>query len=601
MQRTKQHQLDTAAQKVFQQAIPNEWVSRDQTHADYGFDFEVEVFKDSKSTGIIFKVQLKGTEDLRLLKNQKTISYSFSLDNIKYYLEEVNIPIIIIIVDLKTNIVYWHNPILDTELHNTYQTLKGGSQETLSVHLDAANTLPKDLNVLIYEYLKSLSFIAIKILGTNDQGYFLEAANALKRSPELIDKLQNKVDLLRITEISEFLEAKQLDKAERKVLDLLNSTQASIETKFQAAIFSETIDLSRAVENKQSPEIISAIYSAHADQLTKIATRGPEQLRLFALANSLFYKMKSIVHLEYSLYMNWKLNIDDNDTLWLNGVYQRRIKYIKDINIFYHRFKKILKIALDTEQYLVIPDIIVNMIQGISPYLQRMRDEQLLEGVNIYRAELLEIGQLGIDVCKKVKNYGSLFDIIYSLLLLSDISNTQTVEEEKGNLLKLVSDCDPNVQDSIKQKLESLRDMGIKMSEGKNEIEEEEQIYKAMAKSIGVNLDDEKDPDAKVINIGLKDLNPERILKNCKYLFVTIVSSSFIAEKLKLPTAGFKAIICTKHKFQQEALSLDQIYNGFKTDHCNNCKDVEPIPGDWHWTREWQLAQNEIHKGYLKK
>ena len=42
MERSKQHQIESAASKLFQNVIPNEWVIRDQQQSDYGIDYEID-------------------------------------------------------------------------------------------------------------------------------------------------------------------------------------------------------------------------------------------------------------------------------------------------------------------------------------------------------------------------------------------------------------------------------------------------------------------------------------------------------------------------------------------------------------------------------
>jgi len=61
MQRPIQHIIETRSRKAFEALVPNEWVCRSLT-PDYGIDYTVEIFKDGKSTGKSFNVQIKGTE-----------------------------------------------------------------------------------------------------------------------------------------------------------------------------------------------------------------------------------------------------------------------------------------------------------------------------------------------------------------------------------------------------------------------------------------------------------------------------------------------------------------------------------------------------------
>jgi len=60
-QRPRSHELDDEARRVFERALPPSWVTRPVSN-EYGIDLEVEVFEDGQATGLLFKVQNKGTD-----------------------------------------------------------------------------------------------------------------------------------------------------------------------------------------------------------------------------------------------------------------------------------------------------------------------------------------------------------------------------------------------------------------------------------------------------------------------------------------------------------------------------------------------------------
>ena len=87
--RPKQHQIEDDACEQFESSLPKSWLHRRQDK-DYGIDREVEIFENEESTGIIFKVQIKGTESPKFIKNDSLISFSLSLDDVIYFCEEIN-------------------------------------------------------------------------------------------------------------------------------------------------------------------------------------------------------------------------------------------------------------------------------------------------------------------------------------------------------------------------------------------------------------------------------------------------------------------------------------------------------------------------------
>jgi tetratricopeptide (TPR) repeat protein len=60
--RPRQHVTEEKSRRSFRSVLPPEWVFRDAT-PDYGLDGEVEIFAEGKTTGLLFKAQLKGTND----------------------------------------------------------------------------------------------------------------------------------------------------------------------------------------------------------------------------------------------------------------------------------------------------------------------------------------------------------------------------------------------------------------------------------------------------------------------------------------------------------------------------------------------------------
>ena len=65
-QRPSQHVTEEKSRRAFRDVLPPEWVFRD-TYPDYGTDGEVEIFVDNRTTGLFFKVQLKGTNEDELV------------------------------------------------------------------------------------------------------------------------------------------------------------------------------------------------------------------------------------------------------------------------------------------------------------------------------------------------------------------------------------------------------------------------------------------------------------------------------------------------------------------------------------------------------
>ncbi len=85
-QRNNSHQLATLSERFFVRNLPQNWLS-EKPEADYGIDMKVEIFDDTRATGLEFLVQLKSShqaspsnfETIRL----KTATYNYLWDKLQ--------------------------------------------------------------------------------------------------------------------------------------------------------------------------------------------------------------------------------------------------------------------------------------------------------------------------------------------------------------------------------------------------------------------------------------------------------------------------------------------------------------------------------------
>ena len=90
--RTREHILEDESWKHFSDLVPDNWIIR-KPAPDYGIDAEVEIFsKDGSSTGLVFFVQIKATDQKNLSKTLKLI---FKKDTLRYYYK-LELPVLIV-------------------------------------------------------------------------------------------------------------------------------------------------------------------------------------------------------------------------------------------------------------------------------------------------------------------------------------------------------------------------------------------------------------------------------------------------------------------------------------------------------------------------
>jgi len=103
MRRPAEHVKEDISIQILKRKIPAKWILRDY-NPDYGIDKSLEIVEDGVVTGKEILIQLKGTEKLGIHGND--ISFSIKANHLKYYLER-DIPVFLIVVDLKKEKCYW--------------------------------------------------------------------------------------------------------------------------------------------------------------------------------------------------------------------------------------------------------------------------------------------------------------------------------------------------------------------------------------------------------------------------------------------------------------------------------------------------------------
>jgi hypothetical protein len=94
-------EIGRKAGRIFEYHLPDHWIFRSQEdQEDYGIDGEVELADSSDhATGFIFKAQIKGQKNVKTINNGTVVSFSLSVERLKYYMRQIEIPVILVVVD----------------------------------------------------------------------------------------------------------------------------------------------------------------------------------------------------------------------------------------------------------------------------------------------------------------------------------------------------------------------------------------------------------------------------------------------------------------------------------------------------------------------
>jgi len=97
-------EIDKKAQDIFNDTLPPGWLIRKQD-PDIHIDYFVEIAEKPRPSGVVFGVQLKGTNSPRYTGS--LIKVSFKTKHLSYYLDKVKQPVFIIVVDIRKRQGFW--------------------------------------------------------------------------------------------------------------------------------------------------------------------------------------------------------------------------------------------------------------------------------------------------------------------------------------------------------------------------------------------------------------------------------------------------------------------------------------------------------------
>lgn len=206
---------------------------------------------------------------------------------------------------------------------------------------------------------------------------------------------------------------------------------------------------------------------------------------------------------------------------------------------------------------------------------------------NTQKAVFNQIYQL-ISIFKKLINFTSEFEIFkYDLLtfettylhLIGDEKYNETVEEYIDFAKENKSQYHIERAESLKEKLSKPLNRQKDISEMSDD--ELHDLLKTLIWTIEkIDIDVDESDEAIVLKRAVRDLNPKRVLDNCKNLELHYGHGGLYAKVFGLTSDGFKTIYC-KHGGIITNWNLDDAYDEFYNKYCKKCE--HKIKQDFKW------------------
>ena len=146
-------EIDRMAQNIFNDSLPPGWLIRKQD-PDIHIDYFVEIAKNSKPSGVILGVQLKGTGSPRYSKT--LIKISIKTRHLSYYLDKVKQPVFLIVVDVKKRQGFWF--FVQEWAKEELKNRNWREQKKIDIKIPLKNFIT-DVQYLIEEIAKAETFM----------------------------------------------------------------------------------------------------------------------------------------------------------------------------------------------------------------------------------------------------------------------------------------------------------------------------------------------------------------------------------------------------------------------------------------------------------
>ena len=590
MHRPDAHVTDTCGRTQLRTALESLGWTVNPIENDYGSDFEVEVFQAGQSTGVAFKIQLKSSRAPLYSANCDFVSVEISRKSADYMCRELRVPMVLVLADTEQKETFW----------NVLQSLQASSgQGSVTFRIPVQNRLPATFENLLLAVGQAETPLSLRSLLSKPLPSFLDSIEGRIDQDQVRDDLRTKSDAIRLQQLRQRLLAGPGDADREQLAKVIADPNASVEIRFWALLIAEDAEAAEASRRQATAEEQARLRLSIADQLRTLTHRGPRHLKFYAVLQKKASELLLLTSRDWSQHINWKLHETEGDALWRTQLAFERARLTRRVARKYNQCARLAAYAAGSEYLSALAQPLVRIALGLTIFVQRLTDQGLTEPAAAYRDSALSICRLAAAAALARGDDEVLTNAAGAGAALAENSESEAYQWA-WHAADLVSDSE--MKQELRARMESFgRQLDTAAADYEIGIEEEQRIYRSMATALGIDLSTSDDRIATAVRIGIADWDPTRILRNCQHLFVSLGSHGMVGEWLRLPTIGMKFLHCTLHGHTIGGASLDNVYAGFRESYCTSCTDCRPHEADWHYSHEWQRAQNEIHQKFIER
>lgn len=598
-------EIGRRASAIFRHQLPSNIAVRSQEdQEDYGVDFELEVTEaNDQATGLLFKVQVKGTADVSINSDGGSISFSgLVLGKMRYYLTQLRLPVLFVVVDVRTEAIYWTILQGNPAIREAYVRAKAAGQESMTIRLPVGNLLCSTFDRALDDVRAAIRWLIIQGIENESSLDLIQAALRGADFDSYAAAIARHHDASRSEQIEILLRSGRRADAFEEAKKIFASESESVAMRFTAALNLMRIQpvLLRSEGNLNRDKIVSDGRLVVTSQVFKLTLRtGTDRgLRFYALFLARAARLHALVQRDFGLHLASVAQTESGDSLTrMMTDSARRPLALAVAEELKHVQRAFVRLVL-REHFRFVAPAWAQMARDVVELLVRLRRDDLENSADVLSTWLDETGSVARDIARKLGNWSDVAFCALQGISLGQLGDAAAMKSRFASVKVIVSEIsDQQVRDDALARLGEWEAEFGSQSLQEPSFEDASEMYAKMAAAMGVDLSDESNTIAQVVRIGIHDLNPERVLKTCRHLFVQLGSRGIPAEMLGLPTAGSKRLLCTKFGYGIEALELDAAFESMRQFHCDQCSEKQSHPDEWEWNRRWQTEQEALHGG----
>ncbi|MDV7341336.1 DUF4365 domain-containing protein [Terasakiella sp. A23] len=597
-------EIGIEAGRIFQYNLPNNWIYRSQEDQDdFGIDGEIELKNEiGKALGSdsVFKIQIKGEENSNYINNGKVLSFTLKVEKLNYYFE-FNIPVILIVVEVSSEKVYWLPLTNNEELRRKANI--SNQNRTIQIHLPVENILERRNEALANNLIQVVSdcwgYLAIKGL-----------ENEVKRYPtlspsKLEDRIQSTGDALykaHHQKLNNLLSDKKFEDLYQTASEILKSPIVPASDRFIALLY--YWQAFQIAPFKQATKDILEENFGICNLLIHLAREQKSKAhRLIAIGKSRSMKFKFQLDQLYATHHS--INHFEKNSLEHFIFNSQTHEMYKDCCLSLQKIIHLCNRLTLNDQFDILAGVYADICGLIGTFQSVHTARGAKESVEFLEGWHESTLFLVLSYCLITKDVFKLKKL-YLEISLKFHENNALRQKARNYILSSLPEFKSyldHIEKSVKETIENRDFFSLP-------IEEQKALFTIKAKNLGMDPDDPEAEYGHIIETGLKNYDPTDIMKNCESLFVHYRPGGIIAQSLGMHSAGgMHLLICLKHGHAQGTGNLlSELYDrhsdqeflrGFKQYHCESCLDCQPREKDWVWSLMWYQEAVEENKELL--